>query len=137
MHVMFSYHILILLHISSNFIVKFILVIWCAKETTWFVFDTGSGYFKQNLGDSCSQNVFFLTELSVWGLMGYSIFYQYLQGHGCKNPGNPMIMIFSRGFYLKLYFSRATVTVQISFRVGGWKNFSGVIFFQEIELFKI
>ena len=49
---------------------------------------------------------FFLMELGVWGLMGYSIFYQYLQGHGCKNPGNPMIMIFSRGFYLKLYFSR-------------------------------
>ena len=137
MHVMFSYHILILLQISSNFIVKFILVIWCAKETTWFVFDTGSDYFKQNLGDSCSQNVFFLTELSVWGLMGYSIFYQYLQGHGCKNLGNPMIMIFSRGFYLKLYFSRATVTVQISFTVVGWKTFSGIIFFQEIELSKI
>ena len=135
---MFSYHILILLQTSSNFIVKFILVLWCAKETTWFVSDTDSGYFKQNLGDTCGQNVFFfLMELGVWGLMVYSIFYQYLQGNGCKNPGNPMIMIFSRGFYLKLYFSRATVTVQISFTVGGWKIFSGIIFFQEIELPKI
>ena len=134
---MFSYHILILLQTSSNFIVKFILVLWCAKETTWFVSDTDSGYFKQNLGDSCGQNVFFLMELGVSGLMGYSIFYQYLQGHGCKNPRNPMIMIFSRGFYLKLYFSRATVTVQISFTVVGWKTFSGIIFFQEIELSKI
>ena len=134
---MFSYHILILLQTSSNFIVKFILVLWCAKETTWFVSDTDSGYFKQNLGNSCSQNVFCLMELGVWGLMGYSISYQYLQGHGCKNPGNPMIMIFSRGFYLKLYFSRATVTVQISFRVGGWKIFLGIIFFREIELSKI
>ena len=62
---------------------------------------------------------FFLMELGVWGLMGYSIFYQYLQGHGCKNPGYPMIMIFSRGFYLKLYFSRATVTNSANFIQGG------------------
>ena len=61
---------------------------------------------KRNLGDSSGQNVFFLMEMGVWGLMDYSIFYQYLQGHGCENPGNPLIMIFSRGFYLKLYFSR-------------------------------
>ena len=51
-----------------------------------------------------------------------------------------MIMIFSRGFYLKLYFSRATVTNSANFiqgGVGGWKIFSGIIFFQEIELSKI
>ena len=29
-----------------------------------------------------------------------------VQEYGRKNPGGPLIMIFSRGFYLKVYFSR-------------------------------
>ena len=82
-HVMFSYHNLILLQTSSNFIVKFISVFWCAKETTWFVSETDTeAILKQNVGDNSSQNVFFLMELGVWGLMGCSIFWQYQQGHG-------------------------------------------------------
>ena len=72
-------------------------------------------------------------ELGVWGLMVYSIFYQYLQGNGCKNPGNPMIMIFSGGFYLKLYFSRGGVNFNnysANFIQGGrLKNFFRYHFF--------
>ena len=34
------------------------------------------------------------------------LFHLFAQEYGCKNPGGPLIMIFSRGFYLKLYFSR-------------------------------
>ena len=74
--------------------------------------------------------------LGVWGLMGYSIFYQYLQGHGCENPGNPLIMIFSRGFYLKLYFPGGKFAqLQCKFH-SGWeieKIFQVSFFFQEIE----
>ena len=103
---MFSYRNLILLQISSNFIVKFISVFRCAKETTWFVSGTDTvAILKRNLCDSSSQNDFFYGTgcLKVNGLFH---FYQYLQGHGCKNPGNPLIMVFSRRFYLKLYFPR-------------------------------
>ena len=28
------------------------------------------------------------------------------QVYRCKNPGDPLIMTFSRGFYLNVYFSR-------------------------------
>ena len=59
-HVMFSSHNLILWQISSNFIVKFISVFCCAKETTSFLSDTDTeAILKQNLGDSSGQNVFF------------------------------------------------------------------------------
>ena len=53
-------------------------VFWCAKETTRFVSDTATdATLKQNVGESSSRMFFFLMELGVWGLMGYSFFYQY------------------------------------------------------------
>ena len=93
-------------------------VFWCAKETTRFVSDTATdATLKQNVGDSSSRMFFFLIELGVWGLMGYSFFLS-VQEHGCKILGNPLITIFSRGFYLKLHFSMVYILHSYLFHTG-------------------
>ena len=72
---------------------------------------------------------FFPMELGVWGLMDYSIFYQYLQGHGCKNLGNPF-----SGVFISSYIFPGGKFAQLKCRFhSGWeieKNFQ-VSFFSK------
>ena len=96
---MVSYDNLILWQASNcNFIVKFISVLWCAKETTWFVSSTDTSYFiqKYNLSDSSDENIFSYGT----GCLGANGLFHFLsvQELGSINPGSPLIMIFSRVF---------------------------------------
>ena len=66
--------------------------------------------------------------------MGYSIFHLSMQWYECKNLGGSLIMIFFRGFYLKVCFPRGGggIFAVTFFGMGYWKLFSGIIFFQGI-----
>ena len=63
------------------------------------------------------------------------------QVYRCKNPGDPLMKIFSRGFYLsisKYIFPIAGGKFAVTFiGVKDWNLFSAIIVFQGIELCKI
>ena len=59
------------------------------------------------------------------------------QVYRCKNSGDPLIMIFSRAFYLKVYVSKGSICTVTFLGVVDINLFSGIIFFQGIELSKI
>ena len=57
--------------------------------------------------------------------------------NGCKNPGGHWIVIFPGASISRYIFPGGKFAVFTFFRVADSKNFSGIIFFWGIELFKI
>ena len=58
------------------------------------------------LGNSTDKTNFQFSPAQNSTKLSCSIFYYYRGRYGCKNPGGPLILIFARGFCLKVYFSR-------------------------------
>ena len=114
-------------------------------ETSWISRKGGKGILeKRGGGRGWSRKGGYVPAYQLW-VVPYFIFYMSsLYGYGHKNPGGHLlIMIFSRGFYLKpwlkVYFSTAQGVVNLnSYRfylfLGGRLNFFSDHFFWGIAL---
>ena len=106
---------------------------WCAKKNNMVCFwHWHRGYFtvllKNKIWTTVAAKIFFSYGTGCLGANGLFHF-SSVQGHGCKNTGKTLIMIFSRGFYLKFCFSMRWIFAVTFFIQGGRLIFfSGFIF---------
>ena len=112
-------------------------------ETSWISRKGGKGILEKGGGRGWSRKGGYVPAYQLW-VVPYFIFYvSSLYGCGHKNPGGHLlIMIFSKGFYvkpwLKVYFSTAhgvvnrTITGYTFFWLGDWFFFQ-IIFYDVLS----